>query len=282
MKTAHYSLLTLRPDLERIDVLCVGAVVLDADGEWHVCTPSPEKKLAVFNAAPASLERMVSNLHAVLQNCTTLKDVRATLGSLRSALSLHGFEGLFSYPDAEGFTKQLQAVLNESVLPAVLPGSAETNKTVKVVRPRTRARLRHQFKTMGILASKAEEIANHKVVSNYPISVRHGLNAEFALKNTVMHITETVDFDVSDGTVRAKTYEAQAKCLVLHAAYEMFGKDTQRHIVISGSTASHAARAVDLLSTVGQLYAIENAEDMKNYMEVIAQAAGSPVRENTA
>ena len=276
MKTARYGLLTLRPDQERIDVICVGAVVLDADGAWHVSAPGPESKLAVFGAAPATLARMSANLHTVLQSCNALTTARATLGSLRSALSLHEFEGVFSYQNAADFTIHLESVLNESVFPSILSASVDSSKTVKVVRPRTRARLRRQFETMGIMASKTEGIADHKVVYNYPVSVQHGLKAEFALKNSVMHITETVDFDVSDDSVRAKTYEAQAKCLVLRAARDMFGEDTQRHIVISGSGAAHAARTVDLLSTVGHLYATENSGDMENYIKIIAKAAGNP------
>jgi hypothetical protein len=277
MNTAGYSLLTLRPDPARIDVLCVGAVVLDAQGIWHINAPGPSTKLQAFGAEPATLARMGANLSTLLQDCTTLASARTRLASLRSALALHEFEGLFSYQHEAQFAQQVKAILDESVLPGVArPAEAATN-TAKVVRPRTRARLRRQFETMGIMASHADEIAQHKVVYNYPVSARHGLNAEFALQDTVMHITETIDFDVNDESVRAKTYEAQAKCLVLQASMGAFGSQTRRHIVVSGSGAAHAARTIDLLSTVGDLYATENANDMGNYIAIIAKAAGNPV-----
>lgn len=277
MNTAGYSLLTLRPDPERIDVLCVGAVVLDAQGIWHINAPGPSAKLLAFGAEPATLSRMGSNLSTMLQDCATLACARTRLANLRSALDLHEFEGLFSYQTEAQFANQVQAILAESVLPGVARSVAPDANTVKVVKPRTRARLRRQFETMGIMARHADEIAQHKVVYNYPVSTRHGLNAEFALQNTVMHITETVDFDVSDESVRSKTYEAQAKCLVLQASMQAFGSQTRRHIVVSGSGATHAARTVDLLSTVGELYATENAQDMSNYIAIIARAAGNPV-----
>lgn len=82
---------------------------------------------------------------------------------------------------------------------------------------------------------------------------------------------------VADDSVRTKTFEAQAKCLVLRAAHDTFGKGTQCHIVVSGSGTPHAARTVDLLSTVGTLYATESAEDMRNYITHIAKAARNPV-----
>lgn len=277
MNTAGYSLLTLRPDPERIDVLCVGAVVLDAQGSWHISAPGPSTKLLALGAEPATLARMGANLSTVLQDCTTLASARTRLASLRSALALHEFEGLFSYQTEAQFASQVQAILAESVLPGVVRPAAQDTNSVKVVRPRTRARLRRQFETMGIMAHHADEIAQHKVVYNYPVSAKHGLKAEFALQNTVMHITETVDFDVSEESVRAKTYEAQAKCLVLQASVDAFGSQTRRHIVVSGSSATHAARTVDLLSTVGELYATESAKDMDNYIKIIAKAAGNPV-----
>lgn len=276
MNTATYSLLTLRPDPERIDLLCVGAVVLDASGCWHVSAPGPRAKLLAFAADPDTLTRMAVNLETVLRDCTSLANARARLATLRSALALHAFEGLFSYASETDFSAQMEAILRESVVPAV-KAQTPTEQSPKVIRPRTRARLRKQFETMGIMAKHSDEIADHKVVYNFPVSAKHGLKAEFALQNTVMHITETVDFDVSEESVRAKTYEAQAKCLVLRAAREAFGLETKCHIVMSGASAAHAARTVDLLSTFGELYATENSDDMDIYIQRIAIAAGNPV-----
>lgn len=277
MNTASYSLLTLRPDPERIDMLCVGAVVLDANGAWHVSAPGPRAKLLAFSAEPDTLTRMAVNLEAVLRDCTSLASARVKLANLRSALALHEFQGLFSYASEADFGTQVQAVLNESVVPTVKAQQTNVDMPTKVIRPRTRARLRKQFESMGIMAKHSDEIADHKVVYNFPVSTKHGLNAEFALQNSVMHITETVDFDVNEESVRAKTYEAQAKCLVLQASLDAFGSQTRRHIVVSGSGAAHAARTIDLLSTVGELYATENAQDMSNYIAIIAKAAGNPV-----
>jgi hypothetical protein len=276
MNVANYSLLTLRPDPERIDMLCVGVVVRDTDGKWHVSAPSSATKLNAFGTAPQSLSAMSSNLLHVLHDCIDLTSVRQRMQILRSALALHDFEGEFSYLDATDFARQVVAILDESVLPKT--NKEEISRTVRIVRPRTRARLRRQFDNMGILATKGEDISSHKVVTNFPVSAKHGLTAEFALKNSVMHITETVDFDVAEDSMRTKTFEAQAKCLVLRAASDLFGDTTKRHIVVSGSGSSHASRTVDLLSTVGTLYATESDDDMNSYIKIIAQAADTVVQ----
>ena len=276
MNVANYSLLTLRPDPERIDMLCVGVVVRDTNAKWHVSAPSSVIKLQAFGTAPQALSAMSSNLLHVLQDCVDLSSVRQRMHVLRSALALHDFEGEFSYLDDADFGRQVAEILAESVLPKI--NKEEINRTVRIIRPRTRARLRRQFDIMGILAKKGEDISSHKVVTNFPVSAKHGLTAEFALKNSVMHITETVDFDVAEDSMRNKTFEAQAKCLVLRAASDLFGNTTKRHIVVSGSGSPHASRTVDLLSTVGTLYATESDDDMNSYIKIISQAADTVVQ----
>lgn len=254
----------------------MGAIVLDAQGTWHVSAPGHKAKLDAFGASAPALARMAANLQSVLAECTSLAGARAMLGTMRSALAIHGFEGVFSYDTPAEFSRQVGAILAESVAVAARD-RVHAQGASTVVRQRTRARLRKQFEDMGIFAKHIDEIDQHKVVHNYPVSAKHGLTAEFALKNSVMHITETVDFEVSEDSVRTKTFEAQAKCLVLRAAHDTFGNSTKCHIVVSGSSAKHAARSVDLLSTAGEVYATESAEDMRNYITHIAKAAGNPV-----
>lgn len=277
MNAAHYSLLTLRPDPERLDVLCVGVVILDAENQWHVSAPGPKEKLSIFGASADTLGRIAVNLERVLSECATLSSARSTLASMRSTLEIHSFEGLFSYSSQDEFRKNVLDILQESVIPTAKAAIQAKERPVTVVRQRTRARLRRTFENMGIFGKHPDEIEQHKVVHNFPVSAQHGLKAEFALKNSVMHFTETVDFEVGEDSVRTKIFEAQAKCLVLRAAHDTFGDDTKCHIVVSGSGAAHAARSVDLLSTVGELYATENAEDMRIYINRIALAAGNPI-----
>lgn len=275
MNTATYSLLTLYPDAERVDLLCVGVVALDAAGVWHVAVlPTADKLRSVAASAPDRLQLLARNLHQYLAECDSLATARALLARPGSAVALHDFEGVFSYSTDAGFAAQMQAIMAESVLPPAVD-EPRAMPEPRAVRQHTRARLRRQFEHMGIMAKSADQIADHKVVRNFPVSTRHGLTAEFALRNTVMHFTETVDFDVAEDSVRGKTFEAQAKCLVLRSATETFGRKTQCHIVVSSASAQHASRTIDLLSTVGHLYSVESGPDMAAYFEIIARAAGA-------
>lgn len=270
---ARYSLLTMRPDPERIDVLCIGALVLTPDGAWQVLTPGKEKLESIGHiGASRRLMAMAVNLRELLADCEKLADARAMLERMQSTLRLHEFEGVFSFDSIVDFQRQVDAISQESII--VQKHADETQIRQKPAKPRVRAKLRRHFSEMGVLAATGDMNADHKVVPNYPIEPKHGLKAEFALKNSVWHITETVDFDVAAEGVRNKIFEAQAKCLVMRAAKDIFGPKTKRYIVVHGSDADHASSSIDLLSTVGELFMTESNEDMTNYLNLIAKAAG--------
>lgn len=271
---ARYSLLTMRPDAERIDVLCIGALVLTPDNAWHIFTPGRDKLEAIgYMTAARRLMAMAVNLKKLLDQCDSLQDVRAMLATMRSTLELHTFEGVFSFDSEGDFQRHVDAITRESI--STLPQAQADDKPArpKPTRLRVCTKLRRHFADMGVLAATGDMNADHKVVPNYPIQPQHGLKAEFAIKNTVWHITETVDFDVSTEGVRNKTYEAQAKCLVMRAAQEVFGPKTKRYIVVHGSNAKHASSSIDLLSTVGDLFMTESDKDMTTYLDLIAKAA---------
>ncbi len=276
MHAAIYSLLTMRPDPERIDVLCVGVAAKAHDGQWHLYVPASDAKLARagFHEAATRLPTMAGHLRELLAQCSDIASARLMLGQLGSSLQLHQFEGVVCYADLAGLDEQLRAVAAESVLPP--PAGARRNERTPTLaqRPRLQTRLRQHFDTMGILGRSPDDLADHKVVRNYPVSLQHGLTAEFALKNGAMHITETIDFEVADDSVRTKIFEAQAKCLVMREARDSFGQNTQCYVVVAGGSAQHAARSVDLLSTTARLFSVENAGDMSDYLERIARAAG--------
>lgn len=270
---ARYSLITMQPDPERMDVLCVGALILLPDGSWQVLVPGKEKLEALgYMAAARRLMAISVNLRELLKTCATITDARVLLASMRSSLGVHDFEGVFTYGTEADFKRHVDAITLESIAIPQQPRDEQTDRP-RVHRTRVRTRLRKHFAEMGVLAAPGDKNADHKVVPDYPINEKHGLKAEFAVKNSVWHITETVDFDVSSEAVRNKTFEAQAKCLVMHAAQEAFGPKTKRYIVVRGGESEHAHTSVDLLSTVGRLFMAESNEDMTAYFDLIAAAA---------
>lgn len=272
MKKATYSLITMQPSLDRLDVLCVGAAVT-SNGSWTIYTLPDTKKfqsldnkfqLSVLTSIAVSLERLFTE-------CSDLAAARNLLAHNRSSVRLHEFEGVFGYETDGDFRQQVSAIMAESVLPSEVQVVKAAG--VRRIKPRIRTKLRRQFDLMGILGNSHDDINAHKVIPNFPVSLQHGLVAEFAIKNGVMSFTETLDFDVAEEGVRHRIFEAQAKCLVMKTAIDIFGLSSGRHVVVAGASAPNATRSVDLLSTVAKIYALENATDMAAYFNAMETSA---------
>jgi hypothetical protein len=276
IKNALYSLITMHPSIERLDVLCVGVAIIDAHQQWTIHILQDTKKFTSINREFKldNLTQMRSSLGMLFDNCPNLQSARKLLTLNRSTIRLHDFEGVFCYENQSSFEDQVAAIMQESVLPVPIKNQPTNRRTSH--KSRVRTKLQKQFKSMGILGKSVADITEHKVIPRYPISATHGLTAEFAIKNGVLNITETIEFDgTTDDALRNKTLHAQAKCLLMKTAIEMFGDSTERHVVVSKSNSTAKFDGlIDLLSSVAVIHDIENAADMDIYFESINRSAG--------
>lgn len=90
-----------------------------------------------------------------------------------------------------------------------------------------------------------------------------------------MHITETVDFEVSLSSNRNKRMEAQAKTLILSAAKTHLGNNTKTYVIVAGSNRNVAKTSINLLEDYAEVFALESAEDMATYFHKIYTAANA-------
>ena len=185
-----------------------------------------------------------------------MDDARNFLKLSNSTVQVHDFEGGFSYNSEDDFQIQVREIMMESVLP-VSTNTQSLVITNTKARQTPRAKLRKQFVNMGIMGKTQDDINDHKVVYNYPISREHGIKAEYAIKNGQWRFTETIDFGGMGDLHTAKIYEAQAKCLALKTAKELYGSSVINSIVISGANQDHRTdQSISLLSTAGSIYDI--------------------------
>lgn len=133
--------------------------------------------------------------------------------------------------------------------------------------------MRDHFKAGGLWSRKHEDINNHRVVEQYPVSLENGIVADFALRNGVMHITETIDFEIQ--SLIGKRVEAQAKTLVLSESLKVFGDMTKTYVVASGTSRPDAKQSVKLLGEYADVFALESPTDMRRYVEAMTSAASN-------
>lgn len=273
---ANYCVIEIHPNPERMEVVTVG-LLIRARGKWDIrVLPDLNKLLALNPFFPANgIIQMAKTLKAMLFEFDSFDDVRFFLARIGGSPGLQRFVGQFSSCDENTYNEEINWLLSELVIPPKLPNELIVPSEAH---NRLRTRLRKQFKNRNLLASRDEKIDDHKIVESFPISANQGLFAEFALKNSVMHITETVDFDVSQNSKRHKVLEAQAKTLILSAAKQHLGKDTKTYVVVAGSNRSIALPSINLLSDYADVFALESSADMEIYFEKIYIAAHAPQR----
>lgn len=270
MTIAHYSLLLINPTIERLDTVVVGAAVLSPSG-WDIRVASSAAKMRAID--PSFPESRLYQTHGLAtelaRSARSLSDLRQRLESSRLGLLVHPFVGSFAYDSQEEYQEQVRAVLAESVNPPTL--SAANAAPITRRRNVVRRKLRDHFRARGLWSRNDKDIERHRVVEHFPISAAHGVIADFALKNSVMHITETIDFEVQ--SLKGKRLEAQAKTFVLTEAVKVFGPATRGYVVAAGMSQPEVQASVALLSEHAYVFALESAEDMTAYVDRIASAA---------
>lgn len=270
MNIAHYSLLLINPTIDRLDTVVCGAVFKGPQG-WDVrVADSVQKMRAIDPSFPTSKLIQTHELASeVARGVSDFPALQTSFERSRWGILIDKFVGSFTFDDVSDYHRQVKAVLTESVNP---PSIAQAN-VAPVSRRRNvvRRKLRDHFKAGGIWSRKHNDIDNHRVVEQFPVSLEHGVIADFALRNGVMHITETIDFEMQ--SLKGKKLEAQAKTLVLSEAVRIFGYSTKTYVVAAGSSRSDVKQSVSLLGDHATVFALESSADMKSYVDAITSAA---------
>lgn len=275
MTFAQYSLLLINPTIDRVDTVVAGVVVRHPGG-WDVrVAASAAKMKAIDPTFPDSRLVQTSELtNLIAKGLSSLPELRQALEGVRLGLILHPFVGVFSFDSQDEYHDQVRAVLGESVNPPTLASANAAPITRR--RNVVRRKLRDHFRARGLWSRNDEDIDKHRVVEHFPISAAYGLIADFALKNGVMHITETIDFQVQSLT--GKRIEAQAKTLVLTEAVKVFGAGTRRYVVAAGTSQSEIQSSVALLRENAEVFALESSEEMTRYVDRMASVAAFQVQ----
>jgi hypothetical protein len=273
MNTAEYSLLLINPAIERLDTVVVGAIFKTEAG-WDVRVASTSAKMQAINPSfPSSkLIQTAALAKEMVSGRPSFEAVRSGFEGTRLGLIVDQFVGAFTFDSPEEYQRQVSLVLSESVNP---PSLSQSNAApVSRRRNLVRRNLRAHFKAKGLWSRKEEDIQKHKVVEQFSIDQDSGIVAEFALRNGVMHITETIDFEMQ--SLAGKRLLAQAKTLVLSESTRVFGQDTMRYVVAAGSSREDARQSMHLLADhATEIFALESSADMDRYVALIAAAAGA-------
>lgn len=273
MNTIKYSLVQFTPDRKRNETINIGLLVfLPSEVSVHICE-SIRKIRAVDGATSTndlkSIEsKLIKIFSSVRRDSAEFEsDFEFRRSMMPSSYQLSSL-GYFSANNADEANLKINKLMADLVIPPKPKMTRERGTRIIT-------NLRNLFKNHNLFSESLDDILNHRVVQNFPISDRANLHADFALKNGVYHITETIDLGARDASMKFK--EAGLKSFIMAKAKLELGNETKCYAVFSASAADEKdkSEAIELLSE-GSDYSfnLRSHRDMVDYIQKMEAAAG--------
>ena len=257
-RSVTYHLLQIAPDALRGEAMNIGIALQTERGpELHLrILPNRLRALSpeLGRIEPRDYE---DSLNAALARLPSPQMrwlwLRTAMGPLRVALS----EGKIIATDDQDLAGQVRSILERMVLP--LGGAIRPR-----VRGERRSRLLTQLTTwlrqQKLYSRNLPDIAKHRVVGGYPISVEEEVFAELALQNGALHVIESLDLRRHSNYSKTLRNEASHTAMVLDLAADLLPQGGQRIAVV----------------------AADNYEDMRPGIRLVSRKASAVVSINSA
>jgi hypothetical protein len=269
--TYHYAVLRLAPDKLRGEIINVGVMLFVPEGAPRVIPMAPLNKLQAVDA-----DWDTSRLAQWFDNIESIIGGEKSPSAILRHLSAFGF----CNPEATGFfsadsPEDVQRELTE-IRTAYVSNKALAQRRPQAKRTRLQTAMRRKFEHMRVLGKDASDMDKHLVVPNMPVPDFPELHTDFIYKNGVYRVTQTLDYNVSAGSVHNKLQEACVKITVAEQAVRAYGDDTVLLVVLDIPDGLRQAtdNHVDLLLARGfEVFNFHDDRQMADY----ASKAVAPV-----
>lgn len=273
MNIINYSLIQFTPDRKRNETINIGLLVFMPHAvSVHVCE-SIRKIRAVDGATSTNdlkqVEVRLEKIFSSMDRSPELfsKEFEFRRGMMPSSYQLSSL-GYFSAATEDEANLRINRLMADLVIPP--KPRMRKERGARII-----TNLRNIFKNHNLFSESLDDILNHRVVERFPISERANLHADFALKNGVYHITETIDLGTKDAALKFK--EAGLKSFIMAKAKLELGGETRCYAVYSAGASDEKDKsdAIELLSE-GSDYSfnLRSEKDMVAYIQKIEAAAG--------
>lgn len=270
MRTRYeYTILRLIPDASRGEVVNIGVVIFGENGADVRLLNNLYKARALSSWVSQDHLRQLQTAIPNALSSVSGRDMQLfTLQGLFSPVTVDGMSGSFFASNLDEYESQVEATMS-----AYVASEPKARRTARIGASRLHSDLRQWFMLNQLLGKSPDAIGQHKIIANYPINTGSGIYAEFALKNGVYRITETIDFRVKDINSH-KTNEAAAKAMTLIESRAALGSDTARYVIAAANDYARIQAQINLLGRHSDHVLMrDSAEDMAFYANEIAKAA---------
>lgn len=226
--TYNYSIIQLIPDVRRGETINIGLVVY-LPNKVDVRIFPTLSKIRAINAQIdiQQLYDLPNDINSWLEGVTDIEE-------RYSALKNFGFisvskPGWFTLEQPDEYDRYIEKLVVEFIKPRARIYRRVDNRTKLSVS------IRNTLKKQRILGADVEDINKHLVVQKFPIDPSENLFADFALKNGVYRITETVDFRSESKGDTDKNRDAAFAAITLDKATKILGTDTIKYVIYAAS-----------------------------------------------
>lgn len=266
-----FTLIKYMPNPKRGEILNIGLVVYRSTGVDVRVLNAPAKARIIDGVANYDHILAVKELYKkVTSGIENSKLQHETIKSFNGGVFISE-RSAFSIDDIGQYEKKVSALFNNLVKPF---SSREKGE----VQSRLHTKIKSRFKTMKVLGKDQSEIAEHKIIPNYPIEGAPGFFADFMFKNGKYHISEVIDFNVND--ITAKFKETAMKVMTFVEGKKRLGDDTGCYFVYSATSKKeseilqHLNMAEDYSD---RAFNLNSHEDEVKYFSLISEMAGRQI-----
>lgn len=264
-----YTVLRLVPDASRGERLNIGIAVFRPNNMVDLwLTPHLNKVRALGGAIDLdALRRLPENTLPVLNQLGDRALQQHFLENFLGIIQADPQLGKFVAANEKEYDARVKLVLDSLVTPMAIPAGVRS-------RSKLHRQLKDWFEGAKLLGTQPEDVYRNKIVTRYPISTADQLYAEFALKNGVFHVIETVDFrGIGHNLNSNKFREATMKAVVLDQASDALGADTRKYVVVAATDYRPVGGALNILGKYSHdVLHFESDEDMKYLVNRVAEA----------
>ena len=264
MELFNYSLIRAVPDSRRGEWVNVGVCVYH-QGSLDVRVIEGYSKIRALN--PNVDLRLLRRLS---QDWNSICDGVASAEACQTVLSdlpfVHASPVAQFMCETGNYEEQVQLLMKDLVIP---PLAAREKPE-----PRLKATLKSHLIKAKLYSEDPTAISKHKVIPNFPIMKEAKLYADFAARNGVMHITETIDFRVKSEQLRHRHGQAAIKSITLDKAGEIF-PDCRRNVVFAyhPKDLDEIQPSMNLLRDYSmRMFDAGNPSDLASFVEITASA----------
>lgn len=269
-----FTLLRVQPDPIRGESLNVGVAVF-VDGKIIARTDVDPMRLRAFDPNLAALpiwSNLQQDIEGIAVQVRSIDTQHYLLKSMLAPVYADQKLGELLLEEGEGIEERIEQLMQRLIRrPVALARAPRLGKETKA--SKLHGHLRDWFKAANIYSRKVADLSNHRIVPDFPISANNDLYAEFALKNGVVHIIETLDFRGHEKVTASVHKEAALKSIVLDQARHTLEDGSQRIAVIAASNYGAMRPAIGIVRDYADdIIAMSSAQDKQRLADFIAKS----------